>query len=165
MPRKPNNIRYQSRRTERGAQLAELAIVMPIFVLLLAGVAEYGLYFYTYTTLDKATRLAARYITSVPYNPNDPTNPNNSIAKAKNLAVCGSISACSAGSEIITGLSTSNISITTTGPDAFFPQTITVQISGYNYQSLFNLGAFTGGDSWLSIAVSPGTTMRYTLEN
>ena len=165
MMRKPTNILNRSKCAERGTQLAELAIVIPIFVLLLAGVAEFGLYFYTYTTLDKATRVAARYITSVPYNPNNPTDPNNSIAKAKNLAVCGTISACSAGSEIISGLSTSNISITTTGPNTFFPQTITVQIVGYNYQSLFNLGAFTGGSSWQSVAVSPGTTMRYTLEN
>jgi Flp pilus assembly protein TadG len=144
--------------TERGAQLVELAIVVPIFLLLLAAVAEFGLYFYTYTTLTKATRVGARYLTGRVYTDVEKT-------KARNLVVCGSINACTSGSEIVSGLTTSNIEITSTGDSSTLPETITVRIINYNYQSLFDLGAFTGGDSWQSIPVSPSITMRYLLEN
>ena len=162
--RNPIKTRYRSKRAESGAQLVELAIVLPIFLMLLAAVAEFGLYFYTYTTLAKATRVAARYISSKPYKPND-TGPNNSIAQAKRLAVCGRTDMCSAGSEIISGFTTSNVSITTTGGAGFFPETITVQISGFNYQPLFDLSRFAGGQSWQNVSVAPSTTMRYLLEN
>ena len=163
--RNPIKTRYRSKRAESGAQLVELAIVLPIFLMLLAAVAEFGLYFYTYTTLSKATRVAARYITSKTYNPNNPDNANNTIAQAKKLAVCGRTDLCSAGSEIISGFTTSNVSITTTGGDEFFPETITVQISGYNYIPLFDLSGFVGGQSWQNVSVAPSTTMRYLLAN
>ena len=165
MMRNPIKTRRRLKRAENGAQLVELAIVLPIFLALLVAVAEFGLYFYTYTTLSKATRVAARYITSKPYNPNDPDNSNNSIAQAKKLAVCGRTDICSAGSEIISGFTTSNVSITTTGGNGFFPETITVQISGFNYQPLFDLSRFAGGQSWQNVSVAPSTTMRYLLEN
>ena len=47
-------------RGERGTQLVELAIVLPLFVLMFAAIAEFGRFFYTYTTLAKATRVGAR---------------------------------------------------------------------------------------------------------
>jgi Flp pilus assembly protein TadG len=144
--------------TERGTQLVELAIVVPIFVLLLAAVAEFGLYFYTYTTLNKATRVGARYLTGRVYT-------DVEKAKARNLVLCGSINTCASGSEVISGLTTSNIEITSTGDSSTIPETITVRIIDYNYQSLFDLGELTGGAPWQIIPVSPSITMRYMLEN
>src|SRR5258706_16048138 len=47
---------------ERGVQLLELAIVLPIFMILFAATAEFGRYFYEYTTLSKAARVGARYL-------------------------------------------------------------------------------------------------------
>lgn len=149
---------HRGRRCERGVQLSELAIVMPILLLVLAGVAEFGRYFYTYSALTRITRVAARYLAGRPYTATERT-------KAKNLAVCGSISttACSGGSELVSGLTVNNIEITTTGP-SLLPTTVTVRIINYNYQPVFDLGRLVGG-SWGSIEVSPSTTMRYLLEN
>src|SRR5262249_48077974 len=152
-------------RAESGVQLVELAIVMPILLVLLVAVAEFGLYFYTYTTLDKATRAAARYVTSNAYDPTNPTDPNNSIAQAKNLAVCGQTTACSASNQIFSDFTTSNVNITTTGGDTYFPTIVTVQITGYNYHPLFDLSGFIGGASWQNVPVSPSTTMRFMLTN
>ena len=50
------------RRDEQGVQLLELAIVLPIMLLMFAGIAEFGRYFYEYTTLSKAARVGARYL-------------------------------------------------------------------------------------------------------
>ncbi len=55
-------------RNEQGIQLAELAIVLPILLLLFAATAEFGRYFYEYTTLAKAARGGARYLATAKVN-------------------------------------------------------------------------------------------------
>ena len=55
-------------KDERGTQLVELAIVIPIFVILFAATAEFGRYFYEYTTLAKASRAGARYLATAAVN-------------------------------------------------------------------------------------------------
>ena len=158
MMRKPANTRRSSRRAESGTQLAELAIVLPVILALLVAVAEFGLYFYTYTTLAKATRVGARYISAKAYN-------SGEMAKARNLAVCGSANTCASGSEIISGLTTANVEITPPIASGLFPTTVTVRIINYNYRPLFDLSRFTGGTPWQNVAASPSTTMRYLLGN
>src|SRR5262245_65674338 len=49
-------------RAERGTQLVELSIVLPILLVLIGATAEFGLYYNTYLTLAKATRVGARYL-------------------------------------------------------------------------------------------------------
>ena len=67
---------------ERGVQLVEMAIVIPIFVILFAAVAEFGRYFYEYTTLAKAARVGARYLVTSKVDCSQAT-------LAKNLVVYG----------------------------------------------------------------------------
>ncbi|MEK7831839.1 MAG: hypothetical protein AAB401_12175, partial [Acidobacteriota bacterium] len=69
---------------------------------------------------------------------------------------------CSSWSEILTGLTTSNVQITNTGNNTL-PTTITVQIISYTYTPVFDLSRFTGGTSWSEVAAAPSTTMRYML--
>ena len=140
-------------RTERGAQLVELAIILPVFLLLIAAIAEFGSYFYTYMTLTKATRVAARHLSSQPFTDDEKT-------KAKNLAVCGSTTTCASGSAVLKNFSTSNISVTYTG-NATIPTTVTVQITGYTYTPVFDLSKLVGGAVWSNVAANPKTTMRY----
>lgn len=142
-------------RRERGVQLVEVVLVMPVLLLLLAATAEFGRYFYVYSALARATRVSARYMSSNLWNSSEQT-------KAKNVAVCGLTTTCSTA--VVSGLSTSNIQITATGDSPVIPTTVTVSITGYSYQSIFKLGNWIGG-SWSSVAVSPSTTMRYLLEN
>src|SRR5918992_785745 len=70
------------RRDERGVQLVEAAIVLPIFLVLFAATAEFGRYFYEYTTLAKATRSGARYLSTAPVVAGED-------AAAKNIVVYG----------------------------------------------------------------------------
>src|SRR5262245_56876419 len=101
MMKKPAYTVRRLNRAEGGMALVEITIVMPMLLALLVAAAEFGLYYYTYTTLDKATRVAARYITSQTYDYTNPTDPTNSIAKAKLLAVCGRTDTCPTNERII----------------------------------------------------------------
>lgn len=140
-------------RSERGTQLVELAIVLPLLVIMLGAAAEFGRFFYTYQTLAKATRTGARYLTTETANgKKDPT--------AENLVVYGN--EAGTGKPVVSGLSPSQVQITRTGGTSAFPERVTVKIVGYTYAPLFDLGKLVGKKSLsLSIDVKPSTTMRY----
>jgi Flp pilus assembly protein TadG len=142
-------------REERGAQLVELAIVLPIFLLMFGAAAEFGRYFYEYTTLDKATRAGSRYLATAAVN-------GTEDAIAKNIVVYGNPEGT--GAPVISGLTTANVVITRTGGVPTLPQMVTVQISGYKYQPVFDLGKLIKVTSLsLNIEVKPSVTMRYLL--
>ncbi len=150
-------------RDEGGTQLVELAIVLPVLLTLFAATAEFGRFFYTYTTLAKATRVAARHLSVAPItNRTAVTNPTMD-AEAKRLVVYGDTSATTTNGAIVPGLAESNVVITRSGGTASVPERVKVEITGYNYVPLFDLGKFTGGKSWLSMPLKPSTTMRYLL--
>ena len=140
---------------ERGVQLVELAIVIPILVMLFAATAEFGRYFYEYTTLAKASRAGARYLATSAVNATED-------AKAKNIVVFGN--AAGTGSPVLTGMSTANVDITRQGGVPVLPQTVTVQITSFKHQPLFDIGALTKVSSLsLNVDVKPSVTMRYLL--
>src|ERR671921_647965 len=88
-------------RGEAGAPLAEVAIVLPLLLVLFGATAEFGRFFYTYATLAKATRSAARYLTAS----NKATD-----ADAQRLVVYGT-TGDGAVEPIVPGLDTSNVDI------------------------------------------------------
>ena len=138
-------------RDERGTQLVELAIVLPIMILLFGAVAEFGRFFYTYATLAKAARGAARYAT---------TRPVADFAKAKSVAAFGDAAASCSGTPILQGLSCGNVDIQQGASGGV--QTVTTKIVGYQYQPILDLGKLTGNSNIsLKIDVSPSVTMRY----
>ncbi len=143
-------------RSERGTQLVELAIVLPIFVLMFAAVAEFGRFFYTYTTLAKATRGGARYLVSRPYTTTE-------MNRAASLAVYGDANAGCAGTPVLSGLTCANVSVTSTGGAAGYPDRVRVGVVNYTYQPLFDLGKLTKNTFTLAVPVSPSTTMKYLL--
>ncbi|MBC8028936.1 MAG: pilus assembly protein [Pyrinomonadaceae bacterium] len=142
-------------RDDRGTQLVELAIVLPIFVLLFAATAEFGRYFYEYTTLAKAARAGTRYLATSAVNANED-------GKAKNIVVYGN--EAGTGSPLIPGLTTGNVVITRQGGVPALPQTVKVQIYSFKHQPIFDLGKLTKVTSLsLNVDVKPSVTMRYLL--
>ena len=143
------------RKDERGVQLVEAAIVLPIFLVLFAATAEFGRYFYEYTTLSKAARGATRYLT---------TSEVGTVGDtaAKNIVVYGN--PAGSGSPLLPNLAPSHVVIEREGGTPVLPQKVTVKIVGYQHQPIFNLGALTG-ISGLStnVAVQPSVTMRFLL--
>ncbi len=84
----------------RGAAAVELGILLAPLLVLTFGVTEYGRAIYTYNTLDKSTRDAARHMTS--------PNPNRTT-EAVNLAVYGNIAGT--GNPLAPGLAAGNVAI------------------------------------------------------
>lgn len=138
---------------ERGTQLVELAIVLPILLVMFGAVAEFGRFFYTYQTLAKATRAGTRFLT------NEPAN-GASDERARNLVVYGNTEG--EGEPVVAGLSASHVRVVRTGGTAVLPERVTVRIENFRYQPIFDLGGMIGrGSLSLAINVSPSTTMRF----
>jgi Flp pilus assembly protein TadG len=142
-------------REERGAQLVELAIVLPIFLMLFGAAAEFGRYFYEYTTLDKATRAGSRFLATAAVNKNEDD-------RAKNIVVYGNPDGT--GTPVVKGLTVDNVFIDRAGGVPTLPQTVTVRIANYKHQPIFDLGKLIKVPALsLNVDVKPSVTMRYLL--
>lgn len=141
---------------EDGTQMIEFAIVFPVLLLMFAGTTELGRLFYQYTTLAKATRSGARYLSTV-------QNVTTSTTAAKNIVKCGNAAGCGGAGQpalIVPNLQDSNIVVTPPVTGTAQVKYVTVEITGYTYQPLvFNLSAMTGGN--FNISLTPRTQMRY----
>ena len=141
-------------KDERGGALAELAILVPFLIILMAAVTELGRLFQAYTSLSKSTRAAARYLSNNSYE-------ELYINRAKQIALCGKI-ACSGGDEVVSGLTVENIEVKA-NPEAGAgnPTSVTLSIKDYTFQPIFNLPALMNMERSFSFSVAPSTTMYY----
>jgi Flp pilus assembly protein TadG len=146
-----NRLRRFSLRDERGTQFVELAIVLPVMLLMLASVAEFGRFFYTYSTLSKATRAGARYLISQP--------AGTKSSEGKNLVVFGTTSGD--GTAAVERLSALNVEVSYDSA----AKTTTVSIKDYTYEPIFDLGKLTKSPELsLSVPVKASTTMRQLVD-
>ena len=141
-------------RDERGLQLVEVTIVIPILLMLFASTAEFGRYFYEYTTLAKAARVGTRYLSTAPTIAAEDTT-------AKNIVVYGN--PAGSGTPILPGLATTNVKVTRIGGTSLIPDRIMVEITGYKHQPIFDLGKLINKKLSLNVDVKPSVTMRYLL--
>lgn len=151
---------------ECGGTVAELALIVPFLAVMVAGVTEFGRFFQTYTTLAKATRASARYLSNQtsPYSLDD-------MDKATSLVVCGKLT-CAGGDELVTGMTAGKVCIEDE-PD--IPETVRVSIpretqncsngvgkEPHTFQPIFDIGALLHNDfSMALLPISPSTTMYY----
>jgi Flp pilus assembly protein TadG len=162
-------LRRVSKR-EDGSSMIELAIVLPVLLLLFVGAAELGRLFYTYTTLAKATKVGARYLsTSKLASSSVAADRTAATVAAQNLVVCGYASSCTGQTPIVRGLSSANVSVTLPVAGATVKY-VSVQIQNYPYTfGAFNLelrtglpnGTIYGTAQNPGSLMTPGITMRY----
>jgi hypothetical protein len=88
---------------DTGAALVESALVLPVFLVLVGGVFEFGFFIYQEQLITSGVRDAARYLALA-------ANPNSiaSQAAAKNLAVNGKVDG---GVPRVSGWLTSDVSV------------------------------------------------------
>jgi Flp pilus assembly protein TadG len=152
-------------RREDGSSMIELAIVLPVLLLLFVGAAELGRLFYTYTTLAKATKVGARYLsTSRLASSSVAADRTAATVAAQNLVVCGYAATCTGQTPIVRGLSSANVSVTLPVAGATVKY-VRVQIQNVPYTSgAFNLASRTGVSNatiYNATSLTPGITMRY----
>lgn len=160
-------------KREDGNSIVELAVVFPLLLLLFVGIAELGRLFYTYTTLAKASKVGARYLSAS----RDATSANTSNVAAATLAaqslvVCGYTSCAGEQPDgspkvpIVPGLDLNdpaeNVEVTLPDSDAAVKY-VKVEIKNYPYPpGIFNLAGMVGTeDSTFYFPLTPGTEMRY----
>lgn len=125
------------RKLQRGVAAVELAIVLPILLILAFGVSEYGRAVHQYNTLAKNVRDAARYLSQRA--PGD----RNAIDAAVNLAVYGQPG--NDGNPLLPGLKPDMVRVCdrSSCPDHNLQPTgsgvvnlVTVSIVGFKFQPL-----------------------------
>src|SRR4030095_6973013 len=143
---------------ESGTQMLEVAFVLPFLLLMFAACVEMGRMFYTYTTLNKGSEVAARFLAQQPILSGNYSTAD--LASAKNLVVCGK-DPCTGQSSIVSGLSSSNVTVTNPGT-AVGTRYVTVTVT-YNYTpKIWNLSHLAGSGSLrLTFTFTPAITMRY----
>jgi Flp pilus assembly protein TadG len=155
------------KKNQRGAAAIEFAIVAPLLLAICFGITEFGRAIYTYNTLAKSARDAARYLST------QAAGNATALATAKNLVVYGN--PAGTGTPLATGLTSANVAIcdasncpTTNLNQGSNPaiNTVTVNITGYQFTPVIDLLAFTrfytgGKASITSITFGDiGVTMR-----
>jgi hypothetical protein len=135
-------------------QTIELAIVMPVMLLLLGAAVEFGRFYYTYTTLTNAVRAGARHASKWE------RNASWTIPETSRMVVYGDFSDTSKG-PILPGLTTSNVVVQSNGASLNDVDSVTVKIVNYKYQPLFDLGKLTGISGLsLNIDMNANATMK-----
>lgn len=98
----------------QGAALVELAVILPVLIMLAFGITELGRALYQHNTLGKATDLAARYMSrawgAVDPDCGEDSNWPAAVTAARNLAVFGN--EAGAGDALLPGFDGADISIT-----------------------------------------------------
>lgn len=116
-------------REQMGAALIELALIIPLMLLLSLIVIEFGRALYEYNTVTKSVRDAVRYLSA--------QTPNTLCGNAQNLVVYGSTVAGS--TPLAPGLKTNAVSCSWQAAGAFpLINTVTVTVTGYRFQSMVN---------------------------
>lgn len=111
---------------QRGVAIVEMALIIPLLLMLLFIVAEFGRAVIQYNTLTKAVRDGARYLSI--------QLPNTKTTEAKNLVVYGNTAGT--GDPVVAGLTTSHVSTPTWQPSVgTIPEItiVTVEITGFTF--------------------------------
>ncbi|MGN6702141.1 MAG: TadE/TadG family type IV pilus assembly protein [Burkholderiaceae bacterium] len=114
---------------QQGVALIELALILPLLVMLTFLTTEFGRALYQYNTLVKAARDGVRYLSI--------QTPSTHVAEAKNLVVYGSPAPATGATPLLPGLTTDNVSLTwqLAGSDPLM-NTVTVKISNYVFRPI-----------------------------
>lgn len=108
-------IKHCKHKTQAGLAAIEFALILPTLLVLGFGVIDFGRVLFQYDTLTKSTRDATRYLAAIVRPPAaafaTDASYQTAVSNARNLALCGTITACNTNNILVKGLSASNITI------------------------------------------------------
>lgn len=135
-----------NRKQQRGVAIVELALVLPLVLILTFITTEFGRAVYQYNTLAKSVRDAARYLSI--------QTPGTHQTEAANLIVYGKTTASDTDQPLAVGLNLSHVAAPVWSTAGSTPtiNTVTVGISNYTFTPLvvnafgLSFGAITFSD-------------------
>lgn len=144
-------------RSQRGAVLAEMALVTPILVFMMMATGEVARAFIDHNTLTKATRNGVRYVAANAFQgTTGVVNVGAALrAETQNLVVYGNLAG--AGTPVLPGLTTADVLVTDLGSNNVEVTTT------YNITGMLGpvLRSFTGGsDISMVFTMQATVTMR-----
>lgn len=128
---------------QRGVAAVELALILPLLLAILFGITEFGRAIYTYNTMAKSARAAARYLST------QAAGNTNAWATAKNLVVYGN--PLGTGAALVPGITAGMVVICDAticaanlfqGSDPTI-NSVTVTITGFTFTPILDLLKFT----------------------
>ena len=150
-------VAFRRRKDQQGVAMVEFAIALPLLLLLLFAVAEFGRMLYHYNTLLQSNRDAVRYLAGKAWNGTigQVTITQVLQTETRNIAVYG-VPVAQPGNEVVPGLSVTNVQVGAVG-------TTHVQVSiSYVFQPVIgnSIPAFAGDAITLNIPLVATTVMR-----
>ncbi|MNF52309.1 TadE-like protein [compost metagenome] len=111
-------IAFDRRRHQQGLAMVEFAITLPLLLLLLLAIGEFGRMLYHYNNLLQSNRDAVRYLAGQAWNPTlgQAQVSSDLAARTRNLVVYG-VPVAQPGNEVVPGLSTGDVTISTVGSE------------------------------------------------
>ena len=143
--------KLRTTKSERGAELIEFALVLPLIILLCLGTIEFGRAYYTYNILSKAVRDGSRFLSAGLVTSTGTVAPTT-VTGTKNVVVYGNVAGT--GTKILPDLLTTQVNIPTPAVVSGAEQYVTVSVS-YPYVPLFRLVMPT------TLTLSPKVTMIF----
>jgi Flp pilus assembly protein TadG len=140
---------FRRDRRERGSQLIELALVLPMLLLMFAAIVDFGLLFQRYLVISNAAREGARIAVLPGYTQTDVQN-----------RVTQYVQQSTGDSTLSPTAKLTPVTITPTAPTPPFPAAqVTVTLT-HSYLVIGPVSALFGGGSWTSITLVARSTMR-----
>jgi Flp pilus assembly protein TadG len=129
------------KQAQKGVAIVEFALILPFLLLLTFITTEFGRAIWEYNTLTKSVRDASRYLAIQPV--------GTKITEARNLMVYGKLNVTGSDTPLALNLSLANVpvgtccvwqEVTSTPVNGSAPvmRTVTVSITGYQFNSMFN---------------------------
>ena len=140
-------------RSERGAELIELALVLPILLLVFAGIVDFALMFQRFLTVSNAAREGARIAVLPGY---AQTDVQNRVTQYVREGIGDNTASPTA---VLTP-----VTIDPPGPTPAFPAAQVTVTMTHNYLFLGPVSGLLGGGSFSSITLSARSTMRIESE-
>lgn len=147
-------------QAQRGIAMVEFAITLPLLLLLLLGIAEFGRMLYQYNSLLQASRDAGRFAAGQAWNATlgtvDLPSGGTLETQTKSVAVYGVPANPNGYPSVVPGLTTANVQVSAQGTEH-----VRVSIS-YNFRPVIGTGipAFIGNGMVLNFPLVATTVMR-----
>jgi Flp pilus assembly protein TadG len=142
-------LRLRRMRSQRGAELIELAIVLPILLLVFVGIIDFALVMQRFVTINNAAREGARIAVLPGYSPADVQNRVTQYVRE------GTGDSSASPTTVVTPVSIDPPGVTPPFPAAQVTVTLT-----HSYLFLGPVSGLLGGGSFTSITLTARSTMR-----